>query len=86
MGHQGRLEKGRTPDEFCQVTGYHRKYALRLLNGPAPATKPARRRRRPKYPAELVRALVPLSSFFQAFRPNGMRYPSLAWWGFLLRG
>src|SRR3989304_3985189 len=23
-------------DEFCQVCGYHRKYAIRLLNGPPP--------------------------------------------------
>jgi hypothetical protein len=29
-------------DEFCTVTRYHRKYALRLLNGPPPE-----RRRRP---------------------------------------
>ncbi len=33
--------QGRTPllTEFCRVTGYHRKYALRLLNGPRPATR-----------------------------------------------
>jgi hypothetical protein len=29
-----RIEKKRILDEFCQVTGYHRKYALRLLNAP----------------------------------------------------
>ncbi len=23
-------------NEFCQVCGYHRKYAIRLLGGPAP--------------------------------------------------
>jgi len=34
-------------DEFCANTGYHRKYALRLLNGPPPErTRPRRRRRR----------------------------------------
>lgn len=31
-------------DEFCQVCGYHRKYAIRLLNGPPPE-KPQERRR-----------------------------------------
>jgi hypothetical protein len=25
-------------DEFCLNCGYHRKYAIRLLNGPAPTT------------------------------------------------
>ena len=27
----GKKEKGRIPDEFTQVTGYHRKAAIRLL-------------------------------------------------------
>jgi hypothetical protein len=27
-------------DEFCQVTGYHRKHAVRVLNGPAPGAAP----------------------------------------------
>ena len=40
-----RRDKGRILDEFCQVTGYHRKHAVRVLNGPAPgAARPARRR------------------------------------------
>src|SRR5713101_6967022 len=40
-----RPEKQRILDEFCQVTGHHRKHAIRLLNGPAPgATRPARGR------------------------------------------
>ena len=39
--HQAaRAEKGRILDEFCQVTGYHRKSALRLLNGPPPVRRP----------------------------------------------
>ena len=57
----GRREKGRILDEFCRVAGDHRKYALRLLNGPAPETRvrPVRRRgRRPKYSEPVVRALV----------------------------
>ena len=34
-GGAARADKGRILDEFCGTTGYHRKYALRLLNGPA---------------------------------------------------
>lgn len=62
MGNQGRWEylraiyeryrrgerKGKKAilDEFCANTGYHRKYAIRLLNGPPPEKrrKPPRRR------------------------------------------
>ena len=40
-----RPEKQTILNEFCQVTGHHRKHAIRLLNGPAPgATRPPRRR------------------------------------------
>ena len=39
-------EKGRILDEFCANCGYHRKHAIRLLNGPPPTAKPLRRRRR----------------------------------------
>jgi transposase InsO family protein len=48
-------------DEFCANTGYNRKYALRLLNGPPPGRArpqpdhPARRR--PTYGKELVSVL-----------------------------
>jgi len=47
-----RPEKQRILDEFCKVTGRHRKHATRLLNSPAPgalqgrAVPRARRRRR----------------------------------------
>lgn len=45
-------------DEFCQVCGYHRKYAIRLLNGPPPR-KPNRERRcrRATYGAQLIGVL-----------------------------
>jgi hypothetical protein len=40
-----RPEKEQILNEFCQVTKYHRKHAIRVLNGPAPgAARPARRR------------------------------------------
>ena len=35
-----RAEKSRILDECCQVCGYHRKSALRLLNGPPPTLRP----------------------------------------------
>lgn len=40
-----RTLKGRILDEFCEITGYHRKYALRCLNGPPPGRRPPRRGR-----------------------------------------
>src|SRR3990170_6607019 len=51
-------EKHRMLNEFCKVTRYHRKYALRLLNGPRPARQPRARRRRPTYPEAVTRALA----------------------------
>ena len=42
-----RAEKQRILDEFCRVTGYHRKSALRLLNGPPPERQPPGPLRRP---------------------------------------
>ncbi len=38
-------EKQRILDEFCANCGYHRKYAIRLLNGPPPGPRPIRVRR-----------------------------------------
>src|SRR2546426_11349027 len=51
-------EKHRMLNEFCKVTRYHRKYALRLLNGPRLAARPRTRRRRPTYPEAVTRALA----------------------------
>ena len=42
-----RREKQRILDEFCRIAGYHRKYAIRLLRGPAPGAAARRPRRRP---------------------------------------
>ena len=33
-------------NEFCLTTGYHRKYAIRILNGPPPGKRPTRPERR----------------------------------------
>jgi hypothetical protein len=45
-------------NEFCQVCGYHRKYAIRLLNGPAPQKSTAlRKTRSPSYPAKVISVL-----------------------------
>ncbi len=49
-------------DEFCANTSYHRKYAIRLLNGPPPErTKPpVRRRRSPSYSPAVIAVLARL--------------------------
>lgn len=55
-----RPTKQKMLDEFCANTGYHRKHALRLLNGPPPGRerpKPAHPKRRPTYSQELVSVL-----------------------------
>ena len=47
--------------EFCLNTGYNRKYAIRLLNGPPPGKEPeprSRRRRGLSYGQEALRILV----------------------------
>ena len=58
--HQAsRAEKSRILDECCQVCGYHRKYALRLLNGPPPMRPRSRRRRQPsRYSAQALTILT----------------------------
>ena len=54
-----RAEKGQILDEFCQVTGYHRKSALRLLHGPPPGRRPPpRRRRAPSYGTRVIQVLA----------------------------
>jgi len=45
-------------NEFCQVCGYNRKYAIRLLNGPAPQKpKPHPKTRRPTYGSRVISTL-----------------------------
>jgi transposase InsO family protein len=52
--------RGQILDEFCQVCAYNRKYAIRLLNGPAPQNpKAAARKGRPSsYGAKVILALT----------------------------
>ncbi len=52
-----RPEKQRILDEFCQVTGHHRKHAIRLLNGPAPGAARALQRRPLMYSPAVIEAL-----------------------------
>jgi hypothetical protein len=45
-------------DEFCQICGYHRKYAIRLLNGPPPQkSKEKQRKRMPNYGSQEISIL-----------------------------
>jgi transposase InsO family protein len=52
----GKENRRRILDEFCAVCGYNRKYAIRLLNGPAPEKpkKRVRHGRQPKYGASVI--------------------------------
>lgn len=51
--------RARILDEFCQVCGYNRKYAIRLLNGPEPQkSKTNPKARRPTYGAKLIASLA----------------------------
>jgi hypothetical protein len=47
-------------NEFCLNTGYHRKYAIRLLNGPPPGKQRERQRRgrRPHYGPQVLSILT----------------------------
>ena len=66
-----RQEKKVILDEFVAVTGYHRKYAIQLLNHGAPATTGERRKRRRTYPVEVISALVKIWDILD--RPCGKR-------------
>jgi hypothetical protein len=54
-----RIDRRKILDEFCETTGYQRKYALRRLNGPPPGPERPRRRRRPAtYGPAVMQALT----------------------------
>ena len=57
----GREAKQMMLNEFLSLnTGYHRKYAIRLLNGAPPGKQPERRRRerRPRYGPQVLSVLA----------------------------
>ncbi|MGH7410415.1 MAG: integrase [Candidatus Methylomirabilis sp.] len=53
-----RKQKKPILDEFCRVTEYHRKYAIRLLRGPFPRPVRPRAGRPPTYKPEAIRVLI----------------------------
>ena len=53
-----RREKQRLLDECCRVTGYHRKYVVRRLNGPGLSGPPRARRRAATYSPAVIDALA----------------------------
>lgn len=78
----GREAKHLMLNEFCLNTGYHRKYAIRLLNGPPPGRQVERRPRgrRPIYGPQVLSLLgaiweaagYPWSVRLKALLPNWM--------------
>jgi hypothetical protein len=62
----GKEIKGRILDEFCEVTGYHRKYATLLLNGPPPEPRPPQRRRRARKRTYTPQAISVLATIWEA--------------------
>ena len=74
--------RGGLLDEFCVTTGYNRKYAIRLLNGPAPEKQRPRRvrGRQPRYGKKVMAVLMavweaagyPWSVRLKALLPNWM--------------
>jgi hypothetical protein len=51
--------RARILDEFCQICGYNRKYAIRLLSGPEPQKpKTQPKSRRPTYGHKMISALT----------------------------
>lgn len=56
----GRQERQRILDDFCLTAGYHRKYAIRLLNGPPPERAPRKRPRgrKPRYGKQVISILA----------------------------
>ncbi len=58
--------KGRILDEFCEVAGYHRKYATALLRGPRPEPRAPRRKHRPRKPTYTSQAISVLAAIWEA--------------------
>jgi len=56
--HCGKKQKTQLLNDFCEFTGYARKYALRLLNNPLPKKWRRYRQRKKKYNQDVVDALL----------------------------
>jgi hypothetical protein len=71
-------------EEFCQVCGYNRKYAIAKLNGPAPQLKPPakRQRRSPTYSSQtlaIVQAVWEASGYPWSVRLKALLALWLPW-------
>lgn len=53
-------------NEFCRNTGYNRKYAIRLLNGPPPNPRRERPSRRPRAPTYRAGVIAVLGAVWEA--------------------
>lgn len=67
-------ERGQILDEYVQTTGYHRKYAIRVLSRKrVRKTQPAKRPRASVYTAEDARALEKVSDLFEGINAKLLR-------------
>src|SRR5438445_9096003 len=73
-----RQEKKVILNEFCRNTGYHRKYAIRLLNGPPPGRRRPPCLRRPRAPTYSAQVISVLGAVWEAAGyPCGVRLKAL---------
>lgn len=81
--HAGREHKSKILDEFCAVCGYHRKFALRLLNRPLKCRRHKPGAKRKYDPQKLLPVLKPL--WLAAEQPCGklLKVSLPVWLGFV---
>jgi hypothetical protein len=65
-------------DEFVAVTGYERKYAIRLLLGPIKPLEPIHRPRAPHYGVEVQQALTTVWTAAKASAASGWCHSCLS--------
>jgi hypothetical protein len=71
---RGREGKSRLLDELCEVCGYDRKYAIKLLGGKPAATK-GKVGRKPVYAKEVIAVIKPI--WLSSEQPCGKRLKEL---------
>src|SRR2546430_16581963 len=77
-GQADRQEKKVILNKFCRNTGYPRKYAIRLLNGPPPGRGRPPCPRRPRTPTYSTQAISGLGAVWAAAgNPCGVRLKAL---------